>query len=174
MTTTVVFRRSRCTTQWSQLKEATDDLENFNFHGQLLLGLLRATPWSYDVSLPAAPGNDHSEKQNSLHLLRQFYFLPHPQPWVRVQHPTQPVGLADGHVRPPLCFGKEWADRFALLKVNPFEKIWRWVSNFSVWCKCKFSCFYVTMFLICDDVRSEYMSTHVRIDSSRFVGFLPS
>ena len=30
------------------------------------------------------------------------------------------------------------------------------------------------VFYICDDVRSEYMSTHVRIDSSRFVGFLPS
>ena len=32
------------------------------------------------------------------------------------------------------------------------------------------SCFYVTMFLICDDVRSEYMSAHVRIDSSHSVG----
>ena len=36
------------------------------------------------------------------------------------------------------------------------------------------SCFfYVTMFLICDDVRSEYMSAHVRIDSSYAVGSSP-
>ena len=37
--------------------------------------------------------------------------------------------------------------------------------------QCRFSrVFYVTMFLICDDVRSEYMSAHVRIDSSHAVG----
>ena len=57
------------------------------------------------------------------------------------------------------------------LTVNPHEAFVRCVSNFSISCSAdSVVFFYVTMFLICDDVRSEYMSAHVRIDSSHAVG----
>jgi hypothetical protein len=52
--------------------------------------------------------------------LRWFPSLPYPQPWVRVQHPTRPVGLVGWHVRPPLCFGKKIAQT-------------EWISSEATW-----------------------------------------
>ena len=83
-------------------------------------------------SLPA-PGNDHNGKPKF-----SFPFLPHPQPWVRVQHPTWPVGLADWHVRPPLCFGKEWAaDSF--FDSEPTRGICTMRFKFFNFMQCRFS-----------------------------------
>ena len=92
--------------------------------------------------------------------------------WVRVQHPTRPVGLAGWHVRPPLCFEKRVC-RPSDFQVNPpWEFFWQCVSNFSAWSTCGFSCVFVRRcFKRNCDVRSEYMSAHVRIDSSGSVGF---
>ena len=96
--------------------------------------------------------------------------------WVRVQHPTRPVGLAGWHVRPPLCFKKkECADR-----VNFYwrhhENLWQCVSIFSYWSTSRFGC---VLFFLWDDVL-KFLRRAVRIYVSacqnRFqwiCGFLP-
>ena len=87
-----------------------------------------------------------------------------------MQHPTRPVGLAGRHVRPPQCLEKKMCGP-SDLQAEPHENgdmYFKFSELIHVQTQL---CFCDTTFLFLGDVRSEYMSGHVRLDSSGSVGF---
>ena len=113
--------------------------------GQLLLGILHATTLELRRFIARCNQAMLTLENRILYtFLRWFLFLPHPQPWVRVQHPTQPVGLAGWHVRPPLCLWKKIVRTECFRVKPPWETFSvRFNIFFLTWSKCRVSCSFV-------------------------------